>query len=74
MAVQRMLATMDGMLYLPLTKVPLRKDCALSTNVPEVVLFFLEVLEGVLCVPELLEGMQRIPEAVENSARCRYCG
>ena len=74
MAVQSMLATMEGMLYLPLTKAPLRKDYALSTNVPEVVLFFLEVPEGVLCVPELLEGMQRILEAVENSARCRYCG
>ena len=39
----------------------LRRDCALSTKV-------LEVLEGVLRVLEMLEGVRRVLEVVENYA------
>ena len=45
--------------YLPVTKVFLRRDCALSTKV-------IEVLEGVLRVLEMLEGVRRVLEVVEN--------
>ena len=48
MAVQSMLEAMEGT-YALSTKVLLRKDCALSTNVLEVVLYM-------LCVLELLWG------------------
>ena len=51
------------------SKVLFRRDCALSAKALEVVLYMLEVLEGVFCVLELLwGGLRRVLEAVENCA------
>ncbi len=56
-ALQSMLEAMEGTRYLPVTKVLLRRDCALSTTV-------LEVLEGMLCVLRCWRSRKRALEVV----------
>ena len=53
-ALQSMLEAMEGTLYLPVTKVLLRRDCALSTT----------VLEGMLCVLRCWRSRKRALEVV----------
>ena len=66
MAVQSMLATMEGILYLMNTKLLLRRDCTLPTNVPKVLLYMRDVVE-------LLEGVRHILEANQERAACAVC-
>ena len=69
MAVQSMLEAMEGMLYL----LVLRRDCALSTKVPEVP----EVLEMMRCVQicmlEAVEGRFSLLEVPEVMRRVLLC-
>src|SRR6266480_4119154 len=64
-----MLVAMEDMLYLLVLARILRRDCALSTKALEVVLYALEMLEGMrcvlLCMLEAVEGGFCLLEALE---------
>ena len=57
MAVQSMLEAMEGMLYL----LVLRRDCAQSTKVPEVMRFVLLCMLEVFGALEVMEVMRCVP-------------
>src|SRR5947207_15915968 len=69
-----MLVAMEDMLYLLVLARILRRDCALSTKALEVVLYALEMLEGMrcvlLCMLEAVEGGFCLLEAMRCMLLC----